>query len=139
MSEKGLLYLVATPIGNLQDLSGRMKDAFSDCDLIACEDTRITRKILAHLDVHKPLISYREENERKQSKFLSLEISNGKKIVLVSDAGYPGISDPGFSIVRECRSQGLKIIPIPGPNAGHYRTCSFRSAHAQFSFSWISS
>ena len=117
MSEKGLLYLVATPIGNLQDLSGRMKDAFSDCDLIACEDTRITRKILAHLDVHKPLISYREENERKQSKFLSSEISNGKKIVLVSDAGYPGISDPGFSIVRECRSQGLKIIPIPGPNA----------------------
>ena len=89
MSEKGLLYLVATPIGNLQDLSGRMNDAFSDCDLIACEDTRITRKILAHLDIHKPLISYREENERKQSKFLSSEISNGKKIVLVSDAGYP--------------------------------------------------
>ena len=98
MSEKRGLSLVATPIGNLQDLSERMVETFKSCDLIACEDTRVTRKILTHLNIAKPLVSYREENELKQTQFLCAEIEKGKKIVLVSDAGYPGISDPDFQL-----------------------------------------
>ena len=117
MSEKRGLSLVATPIGNLQDLSERMVETFKSCDLIACEDTRVTRKILTHLNIAKPLVSYREENELKQTQFLCAEIEKGKKIVRVSDAGYPGISDPGFSIVRECRRKGYSVSPVPGPNA----------------------
>ena len=73
MSEKRVLYLVATPIGNLQDLSKRMVETFKSCDLIACEDTRVTRKILTHLNIKKPLVSYREENEKKQTQFLCVK------------------------------------------------------------------
>tara|TARA_B100000941_G_C28334118_1_gene463173 strand:+ start:93 stop:785 length:693 start_codon:yes stop_codon:yes gene_type:complete len=117
VSEKGNLYLVATPIGNLNDFSPRGLESLSMCDLIACEDTRITQKILSHFKINKPLISYREENEKKQAKNLIGEIKKGRKVALVSDAGYPGISDPGFRLVRECRRSGLKIVNVPGANA----------------------
>jgi 16S rRNA (cytidine1402-2'-O)-methyltransferase len=117
MGEIGCLFLVATPIGNLGDFSSRGKQALSDCDLIACEDTRVTSKLLARMEVSKPMISYREENEKKQTVKLSNDILNGKKIALVSDAGYPGVSDPGFRLVRECKKLNIRIIPIPGPNA----------------------
>ena len=117
MSEEGSLYLIATPIGNLNDFSPRAQESLSICDLIACEDTRITQKLLAHFQVKKPLISYREENEKKQAQNLISEIKKGRKIALVSDAGYPGISDPGFRLVRECRRHGLEIVNVPGANA----------------------
>lgn len=113
----GTLFLVATPIGNLSDVSSRMCDALENCDLIACEDTRVTKKLLDHLSLSKTLVSYREENEVKKTTELADLLELGKSIGLVSDAGYPGISDPGFRLVRECRVREILIIPIPGPNA----------------------
>ena len=117
MGESGCLYLVATPIGNLDDFSLRAQKALSSCDLIACEDTRVTKRLTSRFSISKPMVSYREENEKKQSEFLAHEILNGKNISLVSDAGYPNVSDRGFRLVRECRRFGIKVIPIPGPNA----------------------
>lgn len=113
----GALYLVATPIGNLSDLSARTRDALDKCDLIACEDTRVTKKLLDHLSLSKNLISYREENEVRKTVELAGLLEQGKSVALVSDAGYPGISDPGFRIVRECRTRQIPIVPVPGPNA----------------------
>ena len=117
MSEKGCLYLVATPIGNLADFSPRAQSVLRDSDIIACEDTRVTQKLLSHIGLSKPLVSYREENERKQTPQLILEMVSGKKIALVSDAGFPSVSDPGFCLVRQCRREGFEVVPIPGPNA----------------------
>ena len=117
MGEIGCLYLVATPIGNLGDFSPRGQDALNDSDLLACEDTRVTSKLLSRMHISKPMVSYREENEKKQAVLLTKELEAGKKIALVSDAGYPGVSDPGFRLVRECRRKKIRIIPIPGPNA----------------------
>lgn len=117
MSEKGCLYLVATPIGNLADFSPRAQSVLRDSDIIACEDTRVTQKLLSHIGLSKPLVSYREENERKQTPQLILEMVAGKKIALVSDAGFPSVSDPGFCLVRQCRREGFEVVPIPGPNA----------------------
>ncbi|MEC8419600.1 MAG: 16S rRNA (cytidine(1402)-2'-O)-methyltransferase [Verrucomicrobiota bacterium] len=117
MGEDGCLYLVATPIGNMHDFSPRGREVLSNCDLVACEDTRVTARLLSRFEISTSMISYREENERKQSEFLSKEICNGKKVALVSDAGYPGISDPGFRLIRECRRKNLKIVAVPGPNA----------------------
>ena len=116
-SGKGCLWLVATPIGNLGDFSSRGADTLSSADQIACEDTRVTKKLLDHLSIKKPLISYREENERVKSVELAELVESGQSIALVSDAGYPGISDPGFRLIRECRRRGLRVCPIPGPNA----------------------
>ena len=115
--DSGTFFLVATPIGNLSDLSTRACDALENCDLIACEDTRVTKKLLDHLSLSKPLVSYREENEVKKTAELADLLEQGKSIALVSDAGYPGISDPGFRLVRECRVREIPIVPIPGPNA----------------------
>ena len=117
LPSSGCLYLVATPIGNLGDLSPRASEAIEQCDLIACEDTRVSAKLLNHLNIRKNLISYREENERTKSVELAKQIEDGQKIALLSDAGYPCISDPGFRLVRECHKRSLKIVPIPGPNA----------------------
>ena len=113
----GALYLVATPIGNLSDLSARVRDALDKCDLIACEDTRVTKKLLDHLSLSKTLVSYREENEVRKTVELAGLLEQGKSVALVSDAGYPGISDPGFRMVRECRTRNIPIVPVPGPNA----------------------
>ena len=113
----GALYLVATPIGNLSDLSARTRDALDKCDLIACEDTRVTKKLLDHLSLSKTLVSYREENEVRKTVELAGLLEQGKSVALVSDAGFPGISDPGFRMVRECRTRNIPIVPIPGPNA----------------------
>jgi 16S rRNA (cytidine1402-2'-O)-methyltransferase len=113
----GLLYLIATPIGNLDDVSLRTKDSLAACDLIACEDTRVTAKLLAHVGAKVPTTSYREENERRKASELADRIERGEKIGLVSDAGFPAISDPGFRLVRECRRRKLPVVPVPGPNA----------------------
>ena len=114
---QGVLWLVATPIGNLKDFTPRGSEVLSKVGLIACEDTRVTMRLLSFLSITKPLGSYREENEKPKSLKLVDLIASGKSIALVSDAGYPGISDPGFRLVRECRRKGIQVIPIPGANA----------------------
>ena len=115
--DSGIFFLVATPIGNLSDLPPRAREALDQCDLIACEDTRVTKKLLDHLSLSKTLVSYREENEVRKTTELADLLEQGKSIALVSDAGYPGISDPGFRLVRECRGREIPVVPIPGPNA----------------------
>ena len=116
-SKKGSLLVVATPIGNLGDLSGRARDALRSCDLLACEDTRVTAKLLVHVGAKVETTSYREENEHRKAPELADSIEAGQTIALVSDAGLPNFSDPGFRLVRECRRRNLPVVPIPGPNA----------------------
>src|SRR5829696_6168553 len=113
----GKLVVVATPIGNLDDRSPRARAAFEEADLVACEDTRHTGRLLAHLGLKKPLISLHEHNERQRLPRLLAELSLGKTIALASDAGTPLLSDPGFLLVREAAAQGTRIEPIPGPSA----------------------
>jgi 16S rRNA (cytidine1402-2'-O)-methyltransferase len=113
----GLLLIVATPIGNLDDLSPRARAAFESADLVACEDTRHTGRLLAHLGIKRPLVSLHEHNERQRLPRLLGELSEGKTIALASDAGTPLLSDPGFVLVREAAAAGARIEPIPGPAA----------------------
>lgn len=111
------LYLVATPIGNLGDLSQRGLDILRSCDLIACEDTRTSGKLLNHFDIRKRLVSYHEHNEKTQAIQLADWVADNKSIALIADAGTPTLSDPGFRVVRECRRRGLPVSPVPGPSA----------------------
>jgi 16S rRNA (cytidine1402-2'-O)-methyltransferase len=113
----GKLLVVATPIGNLDDLSPRARAAFESADLIACEDTRHTGRLLAHLGIRKPLVSLHEHNERQRLPRLLADLREGKTIALASDAGTPLLSDPGFLLVREAAAAGIRIEPIPGPAA----------------------
>jgi 16S rRNA (cytidine1402-2'-O)-methyltransferase len=113
----GKLLVVATPIGNLDDLSPRARAAFESADLIACEDTRHTGRLLAHLGIKKPLVSLHEHNERQRLPRLLADLREGKTIALASDAGTPLLSDPGFLLVREAAAAGVRIEPIPGPAA----------------------
>lgn len=116
-SNKPLLYLVATPIGNLQEASPRTIEVLSSVDLIACEDTRVTGKLLSLLGIKKDLISLREHNEVSVSHDLIEKIKNGTKVAYVSDAGYPCISDPGSKLVKICLENEINITSISGPNA----------------------
>lgn len=111
------LFIVATPIGNLSDISTRALDTLRNVDLIACEDTRQTIKLLNHFGIQKPLASYHDFNEEKKAAELGRKIADGMKVALVSDAGTPAISDPGFRLVRYCRENGLDVIAIPGASA----------------------
>ena len=113
-NQEGTLYLVATPIGNLDDITLRAIKVLKEADLIAAEDTRHTLKLLNHLEISKPMISYHRHNEELRSEHLIKELKEGKNIALVSDAGTPGISDPGEEIVKECIKGNIKIIPVPG-------------------------
>ena len=113
----GRLYVVATPIGNLGDLSPRARAVLSACALIAAEDTRHTGALLKHFDIHTPMVSLHEHNEPQRTPELLLHIQSGAEIALVSDAGTPGISDPGFELVRACAAAGLEVLAIPGPCA----------------------
>jgi len=113
----GTLYVVATPIGNLADMTVRATRVLGEVDLIACEDTRQTRKLLDHYGIKTPLISYHEHNEQSRSEDLLLKILAGKNIALVSDAGTPLIADPGYRLVERAREQGVTVCPIPGPSA----------------------
>lgn len=116
-SDRPLLYLVATPIGNLQEVSPRTIEVLSGVDLIACEDTRVTGKLLSLLGIKKDLISLREHNEVSVSHDLIEKIKNGTKVAYVSDAGYPCISDPGSKLVKICLENEINVAPISGPNA----------------------
>lgn len=113
----GKLVVVATPIGHLDDLSPRAKAAFAEADLIACEDTRHTGRLLAHLGIKKPLVSLHEHNERQRLPRLLADLEEGKTIAVASDAGTPLLSDPGFVLTREAAAAGHRIEPIPGPSA----------------------
>ena len=114
MNKKGTLFIVATPIGNLDDITLRAIKILEDVDLIAAEDTRHTLKLLNHLKISKPLISYHRHNEEIKTEVLIKELENGKNIALVSDAGTPGISDPGEEIIKKCIEENINIVPIPG-------------------------
>ena len=111
---KGKIYLVATPIGNLEDITLRAIRILNEVDLIAAEDTRHTLGLLNHLEIKKPLVSYYKEIERQKSDYLIREVLEGKNIAIVSDAGTPGISDPGEEIVKKAIEAEIEIVPIPG-------------------------
>lgn len=113
----GRLLVVATPIGNLDDLSPRARQAFERADLVACEDTRRTGRLLADLGLDRPLLSVHEHNERQRLPRLLDELAAGKVIALASDAGTPLLSDPGYLLVREAAARGFTVEPIPGPSA----------------------
>ena len=110
----GKLYIVATPIGNLEDITIRALKMLQDADLIAAEDTRQTLKLLNHFEISKPLISYHRHNEEIKSNILIEKLENGENIALVSDAGTPGICDPGEEVIRKAIEEGITVIPIPG-------------------------
>jgi 16S rRNA (cytidine1402-2'-O)-methyltransferase len=111
------LFVVATPIGNLSDISSRALDTLRRVDLIACEDTRHTLKLLNHFGIHKPTTSYHDFNEERKAQELVDKLAGPATIALVSDAGMPAIADPGYRIVRLCRERGIPVVVIPGPNA----------------------
>jgi 16S rRNA (cytidine1402-2'-O)-methyltransferase len=115
--QPGHLYVVATPIGNLADLTERAKAILGAVDSIACEDTRTTGAMLTRLGLHRPLVAYHDHNETDAAEKLADELQGGKSIALVTDAGTPAISDPGFRLVRACRRRGLPVIPVPGASA----------------------
>jgi len=113
----GCLYVVATPIGNLEDITLRAIRVLREADLVACEDTRQTMKLLAHLDIRKRLVSYHEHNEITRAPEIVIELEQGAKVALVSDAGTPAISDPGHRLVSLCLRHGIKVVPVPGASA----------------------
>ena len=117
VNEFGQLFLCATPIGNLEDITLRVLRAFQEVDLIAAEDTRRTLRLLNHYGISKPLTSYYEHNQRQKGPFIIEQLLQGKKVALVSDAGMPGISDPGENLVQEALAAGVPVTVLPGPSA----------------------
>jgi 16S rRNA (cytidine1402-2'-O)-methyltransferase len=113
----GTLYVVATPIGNLEDITARALRVLREVHLIACEDTRRTRALLTHFDIHTPTVSYYEHNKLTRGPQILRQLQEGRSVALVTDAGTPGISDPGFLLVREARAAGVPVVPVPGPAA----------------------
>ncbi len=117
MSDSGSLYLVATPIGNLKDITLRALETLRQVDYIACEDTRKTRILLNHYEIHKPLLTIFEHNEDKAAEKIINLLNEGKTIALVSSAGTPGISDPGYPLIQKAIQHGINFTMIPGPSA----------------------
>jgi 16S rRNA (cytidine1402-2'-O)-methyltransferase len=134
MHPVGKLLLVGTPLGNLSDMSPRAIAALKSADLILCEDTRHTRKLLTHFGIDRPTDSYHEHNEDQKAALLAARIERGETLALVSDAGMPVISDPGYPIVRLARERGLTIEPIPGPFAGVLALAASGIAPLPFTF-----
>ncbi|MCR5283101.1 MAG: 16S rRNA (cytidine(1402)-2'-O)-methyltransferase [Lachnospiraceae bacterium] len=116
-NKQGMLYLCATPIGNLGDLSPRIRQTLEEVDLIAAEDTRNSRRLLSAFDIHTPMTSYHEYNKTEKAYRLIDQMRQGKQIALITDAGTPGISDPGEVLVRLCQESGITVTSLPGPAA----------------------
>jgi 16S rRNA (cytidine1402-2'-O)-methyltransferase len=112
-----MLYIIATPIGNLEDITLRALATLKICDYILCEDTRHSLKLLSHYDIHKPLVSYHQFNEKERLERIVSDLEEGKTIGLISDAGTPLISDPGFMLVAECQQRGLAVTTLPGASS----------------------
>lgn len=117
LNKKATLFLVATPIGNLSEVSNRTLEVLNSVDVIACEDTRNTIKLLSHFDIHTRMIAYHDFNEEESSKGIVQLLEQGQSVALVSDAGYPLISDPGYILVNKVIEAGFEIVTISGPNA----------------------
>jgi len=113
----GVIYVIATPLGNLEDITLRALRLLREADVVACEDTRRTGKLLAHFGIRKPLLSCHEHNEQERAAELVRRAQQGERVAVVSDAGMPGISDPGYRVVREAIEQGVDVAPVPGPVA----------------------
>ena len=113
----GILYVVSTPIGNLKDITFRAVDVLRSVDIIASEDTRRTRILLNRYEISRPLVSYHSYNRVRSSASLLKSLEGGRSVALVSDAGTPGISDPGFHLIREAIERGIQVIPVPGPSS----------------------
>jgi 16S rRNA (cytidine1402-2'-O)-methyltransferase len=113
----GTLYLVATPIGNLEDITLRALRSLKECDVIAAEDTRRTGQLLKHFEISKPMLSYFQFNEAKRSEEILERLARGERVALVTDAGSPGISDPGERVVKAAIAAGFRVEPVPGPSA----------------------
>jgi 16S rRNA (cytidine1402-2'-O)-methyltransferase len=116
-SSKGILYIVSTPIGNLEDITLRALRILKEVHLIAAEDTRRTALLLSHFEIRKPLTSYFEGNELKKREVILSRLKEGNPVALVSDAGTPGISDPGYRLIQQAIKHGIPVVPIPGPSA----------------------
>jgi 16S rRNA (cytidine1402-2'-O)-methyltransferase len=114
---QGTLYVVATPIGNLEDITYRAVRVLDEVDLVAAEDTRHSRKLFARYGLHKTLVSYHDHNELQRHKELIGRLQEGADIALISDAGTPGIADPGYRLIASCRAVGVRVVPVPGPSA----------------------
>ncbi len=113
----GVLYVVSTPIGNLDDITLRALSVLKEADVVACEDTRRTLKLLSHFEISKRLVSYHEHNELMRAPEIVIDLEQGAKVALVTDAGTPAISDPGHRLVSLCLRHGIKVVPIPGASA----------------------
>ncbi|HDR1334929.1 TPA: 16S rRNA (cytidine(1402)-2'-O)-methyltransferase [Pasteurella multocida] len=130
----GILYIVATPIGNLQDITQRALAIFEQVDLIAAEDTRHSGLLLSHYGIKKPFFALHDHNEQQKAHLLVEKLQQGQHIALISDAGTPLISDPGFHLVRQCRQAGIKVVPIPGACAAITALCASGIASDRFCF-----
>lgn len=133
-NQRGILYIVATPIGNLQDISQRALAVLKEVDLVAAEDTRHSGLLLAHYGIKKPFFALHDHNEQQKAEVLVARLQQGENIALLSDAGTPLISDPGFHLVGYCRQAGIKIVPIPGACAAITALCAAGIASDRFCF-----
>lgn len=132
--QKGILYIVATPIGNLGDITQRALDTFAHVDLIAAEDTRHSGLLLSHYGIKKPFFALHDHNEQQKAVVLVEKLTKGENIALISDAGTPLISDPGFHLVRHCRQAGIRIVPVAGACAAITALCASGIASDRFCF-----
>lgn len=130
----GTLYLCATPIGNLQDITLRVLETLKTVDLIACEDTRKTLQLLNHFSISKPVTSYYEHNKMTKGDVILQQLKDGKNIALVSDAGMPGISDPGYDLIQQCLAEQIPFTVLPGSSGCHYRFGLIRPAYQSICF-----
>jgi len=133
-NSNGILYIVATPIGNLQDITQRALDTFQQVDLIAAEDTRHSGLLLSHYGIKKPFFALHDHNEQQKAGALVEKLLQGVNIALISDAGTPLISDPGFHLVRQCRQAGIQVVPLPGACAAITALCASGIASDRFCF-----
>jgi 16S rRNA (cytidine1402-2'-O)-methyltransferase len=132
--EAGCLYVVSTPIGNLEDITLRALRVLQEVDRIACEDTRQTLKLLSHFNIHRELVSYHEHNEITRAAEIVIALEQGACVALVTDAGTPAISDPGHRLVSLCVRHGIKVVPVPGPSALVAALAAGGLATEQFTF-----